>query len=481
MLPGLRDPEARVRRATWRRLFVCRPEEGGAGFISILLILLIVTAGLYYYKTTKTLQVEDLSALPLPVDELDPAQTLEFKADDAPVIMEDAAENGATDPVILEAAKAYKEGDYERATTLLREALGRSPESDVVKSALARSLNRASLDLYNSGDYSGARRMLIEAVELAPDETILENLANVQIRLDDLRGAASTIERVGIKAENKKTLYNIYIRLGRQSLDAGVPSSALEYYEKASAIDAHDQGLMAAIASLRKETSVEAGMGATDNRHFVVKFDGGENAVAGHLIGILLEEAYSKVGSDLNFYPEERIEAVLYSRENFRDITRSPSWAGAIYDGRIKVPAGGVTEKTQALEAVLFHEYTHAIVHRLSAGRAPVWLNEGIAQYEEGRTSSSYSAELGEAASAGALRLKALEGSFMGLSPQSAQGAYLVSLSATEYIIREFGLFSVRKILENIGSGMSTSEAISAAIYLSYDDLEKSWVESLKR
>ncbi|MEK6759431.1 MAG: hypothetical protein AABY51_06640 [Deltaproteobacteria bacterium] len=479
MLPGLRDPEGRVRSLICGRPFIGRSQAGGAGFISILLILLIITAGIYYYKTTKTGEVEDLSALP--VAELDPAQTLEFKADDAPVIIEETTENGATDPAIHEAAKAYKEGDYERAIVLLREALGRSPGSDVVKSALARSINRASLDLYNGGDYSGARQMLIEAVALAPDETILENLVNVQIRLDDLRGAASTIERVGVKAENKKTLYNIYIRLGRQRLDAGDPSSALEYYEKASAIDSHDQGLMAAIASLEKETSVEAGMGATDNRHFVVKFDGGENAVAGHLIGILLEEAYSKVGADLNFYPEERIEAVLYSRENFRDITRSPSWAGAIYDGRIKVPAGGVTEKTQALEAVLFHEYTHAIVHRLSAGRAPVWLNEGIAQYEEGRTSSSYSTELGEAASAGALRLRALEGSFMGLSSQSAQGAYLVSLSATEYIIREFGLFSVRKILENIGSGMSTPEAISAAIYLSYDDLEKSWVESLKR
>ncbi len=474
---GRRDPEGRVTKATGLRPFMCRGQAGGAGFISILLILLVIAAGLYYYKTTKTAQVEDLLALP--VDAPDPGQGLEFKAGDASIT--GAAENGVADPLVADAARAYSEGGYDRAILLLREALGRSPDSDVVKSSLARSLNRAALDRFNSGDYSGARRMLAEAAELAPEDTILENLANVQIRLDDLSGAAATLERAGVKAENKKTLYNIYIRLGRQSLDAGDPATALDYYEKASAIGPADQRLTAAIESLRKEAAVEAGMGETDNRHFVVKFDGGENAVAGHLIGILLEEAYSKVGSDLNFYPEERIEAVLYSRENFRDITRSPSWAGALYDGRIKVPAGGVTEKTEALERVLFHEYTHAIVHRLSAGRAPTWLNEGIAQYEEGRTTASYSDELGEAAASGVLRLRALEGSFMGLSTQSAQAAYLVSLSATEYIIREFGIFSVRKILENIGSGMSTSEAISEATYLSYDDLEKSWVESLKR
>lgn len=477
-----RRAAGRAHKASWRASVMPYGQAGGAGFISILLILLVISAGLYYYKTTKTGQVEDLAALP--VDALDHGQGFEFKADDAPIIQkqeQEAFEDGTAGPLVADAAKAYNEGGYDRAIVLLREALVRSQGSDVVKAALARSLNRAALDRFNSGDYAGARGMLVEATELAADGQILENLANVQIRLDDLRGAAATLERAGARGDSHKTLFNIYIRLGRQSFGAGDTTAALEYYEKASAIGPADERLMAAIESLRKEAAVEAGMGATDNRHFVVKFDGGENAVAGHLIGLLLEEAYAKVGADLNFYPEERIEAVLYSRENFRDITRSPSWAGAIYDGRIKVPAGGVTEKTEALERVLFHEYTHAIVHRLSAGRAPTWLNEGIAQYEEGRTSSSYADELAEAAASGALRLRGLEGSFMGLSSQSAQAAYLVSLSATEYIIREFGLFSVRKIIENIGSGMSTSEAIHAAIYLSYDDLEKSWVGSLKR
>ncbi|MBI2400297.1 MAG: hypothetical protein HYV23_04460 [Deltaproteobacteria bacterium] len=232
-------------------------------------------------------------------------------------------------------------------------------------------------------------------------------------------------------------------------------------------------------AATEKEDPFEAGMGRREGGHFLVKFEGGENAVAGHLIGLLLEEAYFKVGSDLGHYPEERIEALLYSKEAFRDITRSPSWAGAIYDGRIKLPAGGLTGKTSALEEVIFHEYTHAVVRELSKGKAPVWLNEGLAQYEEGKSAEPYARFLSGLASRGALRLRPLEGSFMRLGPQEAGAAYLLSLSATSYIIREYGLFQVRSILERLAEGMELEEAISACLGVSYDELEKDWAASI--
>ena len=35
------------------------------------------------------------------------------------------------------------------------------------------------------------------------------------------------------------------------------------------------------------------------------------------------------------------ITVVLYSREQFRDITRSPQWAAGMFDGEIRVPVHG--------------------------------------------------------------------------------------------------------------------------------------------
>ena len=91
-------------------------------------------------------------------------------------------------------------------------------------------------------------------------------------------------------------------------------------------------------------------MSESEGYHFTIHYRGGVNAVAGHTIAILLEEAYISVGGDFDYYLDEKIEAFLYARERFRDITRSPAWAGAIYDGAIKIPAGGITEKTDLLE-----------------------------------------------------------------------------------------------------------------------------------
>lgn len=230
------------------------------------------------------------------------------------------------------------------------------------------------------------------------------------------------------------------------------------------------------------ERELEGVMGSTSRDHFTVKYEGGENILTGYLIGLLLEEAYMKVGADLGFYPTDRIEALLYTADTFRDVTRSPSWAGAIYDGRIKLPAGGIHEKTAELEKVIFHEYTHAVVHRLSGGRAPVWLNEGMAQYEEGRSSSEYSELLRKIAEGNRVDLRVFERSFMGLNATGASLAYLISLSATEYIIREYGLTSLRRILDGLKGGMTMDAAVSSALYgISYGDLESGWLKSLKR
>lgn len=230
------------------------------------------------------------------------------------------------------------------------------------------------------------------------------------------------------------------------------------------------------------ESHIEQGFRQKEGSHFIVKFEGGENADIAHLISIIMEEAYMKVGSDIGYYPEDRIGAVLYTQQQFTDVTRAPSWVGAIYDGRIKIPVGGITSRTNLLEKVLFHEYAHAIVHRLSHGKAPVWLNEGIAQYVEGTVNENINEVLSFVAkSEKAPPLRVFEGSFMGFNTAQAMVAYSVSLSATEYIINEFGMSAVKRILENIGQGKTLEKAISDSLYISYEDLQKNWFGAVKR
>jgi len=147
-----------------------------------------------------------------------------------------------------------------------------------------------------------------------------------------------------------------------------------------------------------------------------------------------------------------------------------------------KDTAGGITNRTNLLERVLFHEYAHALVHRLSKGRAPVWLNEGIAQHVEGAVNENINEVLSFVAkSEKPLSLRVFEGSFMGFNAPQALVAYSVSLSAAEYIINEFGMSAIKRILENIGQGKTLEQAISSSIYISYEDLQKNWLMAVKR
>lgn len=460
-----------------------KPDKAAAGARDLWIALVsasalfIAAAAFYYLAAWKVPSPAVLSnPAPLPVS-IEPLEALAG-------IGLSTVKQPETDDAVLVALKAAFEADDAKAIDILRAALKNSPGSAVLQEALARSLNNSAIALSGNGKYLGARDMLMEAAELSNERVIKRNLANVQMRLEDYRGAAKTLEAFSEDVATRAVLANIYRKLGHDSYRKGDVKLSETYLEKAVRLDGTNSKLNAELAQVGKEAAIESGMSRADASHFNVKYEGGENAVAGHLIKLLLEEAYHKVGADLSFYPDDRIEALLYTKERFRDVTGSPAWAGALFDGRIKVPAGGVTEKTELLEQVLFHEYTHAVVRRLGGARVPTWLHEGLAQHEEGKDISRYASTLKQYAASVKdedMPLRYLEGSFMGFDAKTANIAYVLSLSATDYIIREFGISATRRILENLKSGMTLDASIAGAAGLPYDDLQRSWVASLKR
>jgi tetratricopeptide (TPR) repeat protein len=381
-----------------------------------------------------------------------------------------------------EIAQMYKAGDFRGAVDLLRKELALDPGSPEKEAALAKGLNFLAVNKYENGEFNEAEGILKEAVGLLRDPAITKNLAMAQAGAGKYMEAAGTLSAIPDDPDARRLLKDLYVKIGDGFYRQGEIASALTYLDKGLVLDPSDSFLKEAVARVRAERNAEGGMTRKEGGHFVIKFDGAENAVAGHLIGLLLEEAYYKVGSDLGYYPEDRLEAVLYSKAAFKDVTRSPSWAGALYDGRIKIPAGGLVEKTKALERVIFHEYTHALVHRLSRGMAPTWLNEGLAQYEEGNAATWQTDEAAKGlADDPGVSLRRLEGSFTRLSPDGALRAYLASLSATRYLINEFGTSSVVRVLEGLGAGKTLDEALYSAIFLKYEDFERSWLEHLRR
>jgi hypothetical protein len=184
---------------------------------------------------------------------------------------------------------------------------------------------------------------------------------------------------------------------------------------------------------------------------FTVSFDGPqEEALAARALESL-ERAYWRIGQTLNTYPSTPIAVVLYTTEEFHDITRAPAWAAAAYDGTIRVPMRGALAKGDEIDRVMAHEFTHALVRTLAAKGVPMWLNEGLATALE-RESLDWAQERVRRAG-GPMALSRLRASFGQFSSEQAELAYSTSAIAVRRLLDEAGGGAVSNLLRDLGHG----------------------------
>jgi len=158
---------------------------------------------------------------------------------------------------------------------------------------------------------------------------------------------------------------------------------------------------------------------------------------------------------------------VLYASEDFHDVTQTPGWTAGVYDGRIKLPVGGLAETDRdVLERTLRHEYGHVLVHQLARGRCPVWLNEGVAIWsEEDRDGDRADWALHGIAGKRLFRLADLAGPFTRLPADRVPVAYAQSYLAVRALVDRHGAQRLRALLEQIGNGASFERAYRDTLY----------------
>jgi hypothetical protein len=172
----------------------------------------------------------------------------------------------------------------------------------------------------------------------------------------------------------------------------------------------------------------------------------------------------------------------LYTDQAFFDVTQAPAWSAAMNDGKIRVPISGVKAVTPQLSSVLRHELTHSFVQQIAHGRAPQWLNEGVAQVEQGLSTGPFGSRLAALYSAGRqIPLNQLEGNFTTFSPTEASVAYAESLAAVEYIRSAYGMPDLARVLQRVGEGQSIESALRSTIHGGYGQLENEIAAYLKK
>lgn len=374
-------------------------------------------------------------------------------------------------------------GDYAKAITQLQDAYRNYPFDEVLKKNLATGYVLAGQKLLGGGQVEEASDYFERAAELFPDDgeyRLLHGIALTSLKKYDY--AMVELERArGTLGETKAYLYH----LGRVKYETGYLSDAVELWEKALTLDPGDAKMRSLLEKTHRELAVEDKMAKGYSGRFNLSYDVAAKAAFADEILSVLEEAYNKVGSLLNLYPEARVPVLIYTQKNFKDILKGPEWSGGMYDGKIRLPIGGITQITPSVRAVLYHEYAHVIIFELTRGNCPMWLNEGIAEYM-GRTQNDAKLQALEVAGrhAGLLSIEQLEKPFTSLSVRNAAIAYEQSYSLVNFLVTAYGWHKVNDLLRAMGKGLKFEPAFAEAFQdfsLNYETIVSEWRNSLQR
>jgi len=206
------------------------------------------------------------------------------------------------------------------------------------------------------------------------------------------------------------------------------------------------------------------------------------------------EDWYAKITSDMGFTKrddfwtwDKRVKVYLYSsKEEFAADTGAPAWAGGKASTRKKEIATFAGHE-DFMESVLPHELTHLVLRDFVGfeGEIPLWLSEGLAQWEEKAKRETADKRVAALRSQNRLAsidqltrmdVKTLEKS------NSVAEFYAQAVSLVGYLIRQQGAEGFRKLCGQIRDGKNMDEALKFAYpdtIRNMKEMEQAWKKSL--
>lgn len=391
----------------------------------------------------------------------------------------EAAPISEAERVNREAVALAEAGNLASAIELLRESRRLEPANDLYRTNLQAALINAAFADVGAERFRESIGHFNEALTLGDRGEIRRGLGYAHYRVGNADQARANLERaLDQGAGDAET----YLTLGRIHLDRHDQTKALAMLEKAVEAGADQPGLDDTIARLKRDAEAEADYHSLGSSHFVIKIEGREDTEAARTVLNALEDAYRRVGARFAYYPLERLEVVLYPDQTFREVTGSPHWSGGIYDGRIKMPIGGLARGSERLARTVRHEYAHAAIVNLSKGKTPVWLNEGLAQVAEETGDDGRLNRLRMAVADGnVMSLGELEGGFTRFDRDQASLAYSQAYFTAKWLLDQKGAYNVRRLLEAMATADSTDAAFRQALGMPYAEVERHVLAALER
>jgi hypothetical protein len=226
--------------------------------------------------------------------------------------------------------------------------------------------------------------------------------------------------------------------------------AALGYWKQSLALAPND-ALNAIYEDAQREAAADRSNDKLYSRHIALRYESAAlPADAARAILATLEQDYTRISAELGCTANERIIAIVQSRDQYMRGTAAAEWSGGHYDGRIHVALPGKSE-SRLMQRALAHELVHACLMNMPSGSNPwpAWLQEGLAQKLSGDTlSPSGREQLRQLAVRHHIpRLEDLGLDWFAMSRQDAVTAYNLALAATDALYDDYPGSGIRKLL----------------------------------
>jgi hypothetical protein len=313
----------------------------------------------------------------------------------------------------------------------------------------------AGWEALDRGDPGKAAAIFRDALDRSPRNAALHFGAGYAAHLLGRRDAALSSLRKAVEIDPQ--FASALLLLAQVAYQSGDVDLAIRSLEKGLKLQPDPEGTRQ-LEAWRAESSLHRGFAERPDLHFNILFEGSFDKAISDRVASVLESAYWRVGRAFNTYPGEALTVLLYTNQQFKDVTRAPDWSVGRFDGRIRLAVAGALRTPHSLDRVLTHEFVHAVIAHAAPRGVPAWVHEGLASYFE--TSDHAWATRALRASRVLIPLEDLDAGFGGLDAPTALVAYAESLVAARLLVEQLGP-NLGVFVQMLGSGHTVDQALS--------------------
>lgn len=258
-------------------------------------------------------------------------------------------------------------------------------------------------------------------------------------------------------------------------------ADAKKNYEIAFNLNPKDS-IKTKLENLKGEQTAAKNLSTYNEQHFIIKYYREADEDKGFELRELLRTTYSRLSKEFGHYFNHQVVVILYDEEEFKKINGLPHWASGLYDGKVRMPMNAGSFSEIDLGALTAHEVTHAFVAGMASNRAPAWINEGLAVYEENKIKPVEMIVFDSAVTTGALmpliELMQPDAVMKLKDPLLVNLFYQQSFHLVSYLVNRYGMFMIKQMLAEYGKGKDSDEVVREKLKISTERLEREWKDT---